>query len=144
VPKPDLNEFETRRAEVQSKFGPILAAKDTTRQEKNDLLEQMRDELREIEVDECRAMDRRLFGMASLLDIELPPRSAQDLWQETHKVPVLSVKGRLALRRAIDEEKTRRREAASWWWKTVIIPGLAAATGLIGALTGLFAVLHHK
>jgi hypothetical protein len=139
----DLN-FAKRRAEVHRKFDPILESKDNTRQEKSDILNQRNEELRKIEEDENRALDSRLFDMARRLDIEIPSRSQGDLWQDTGKWPFMSVKGRLALRRAIDEEKTRRRDVASWWWKTVIIPGLAAATGLIGALTGLFAVLHHK
>jgi hypothetical protein len=139
----DLN-FTKRREEVYKKYEPILHARDTTRQEKNDLTEQMHEEIQKIAADESRAIDARLFARAQRLDIELPPSTEKELWQGPEKAPFLSIKGRLALRRAIDEEKTRRRDVAAWWWKTVIIPGLAAATGLVGSLTGLFAVLHHK
>jgi len=50
------------------------------------------------------------------------------------------------LRRRIDEEKTRRREVKAWWWKTIIAPVITAIIGLIGAATGLVAVIrsHRK
>ena len=141
---PDRSNFSERRAEVQRRFEPILHAPDITRQEKKDIQEQMENELQRITDDENRLTDSRLFNRAASLDIEIPSFRDADSWQATGKSPVLSTKGRLTLRRAIDEENTRRRDVAAWWWKTVIIPGLAAATGLIGALTGLFAILHHK
>jgi hypothetical protein len=140
----DQSDFTKLRAEVQRKYEPVLQAADTTRQERKDLLEQMHNELQKITEDENRAIDFRLFSKAKQLDIDRPSLTEKELWEDTGKAPVLNPKGRLALRRAIDEEKTRRRDVAVWWWKTVIIPGLAAATGLIGSLTGLFAVLHRR
>ena len=136
--------FEERRAEVHRRFDPILQSGDNTRQEKIDIQNQMHEELRRISEDEDRATDSRLFSKARRLDIDLPPFSESVLWQATGKAPILSPKGRLTIRKAIDEERTRRRDVAAWWWKTIIIPALAAATGLIGALTGLFAILHRK
>jgi hypothetical protein len=138
------SDFSRRRQEVQEKYEPVLQAADTTRQERKDLLEQMQIELQKITEDENRTIDSRLFSRAKRLDIDRPSLAENELWEDTGKAPFLSPKGRLALRRAIDEEKTRRRDVAAWWWKRVIIPGLAAATGLIGSLTGLFAVLHRK
>jgi hypothetical protein len=140
----DRLNFTKRRAEVHLRFDPILQAPDNTRREKNDILEQMQNELQKITDDENRFTDTRLFSRATRLDIEIPSFTEIELWRNTGRSPVLSTKGRLALRRAIDEEKTRRRDVAAWWWKTVVIPGLAAGTGLVGALTGLFAILHHK
>jgi hypothetical protein len=84
---------------------------------------------------------------AKKFNIDLPSIEQKDAWvglDGSCGLPFLSNKGKLIMRRAIDEEKIRRREVAAWWWKTVAIPALAAATGLVGALTGLFAVLHHK
>ena len=84
---------------------------------------------------------------AKKFNIDLPSIEQKDAWvglDGSCGLPFLSNKGKLIMRRAIDEEKIRRREVAAWWWKTVTIPALAAATGLVGALTGLFAVLHHK
>lgn len=88
-----------------------------------------------------------MIAEARKFDIDLPPISETEAWEGLDGsvgLPYLSTKGKLIMRRAIDEERIRRREVAAWWWKTVIIPALAAATGLIGALTGLAAVLHHR
>lgn len=88
-----------------------------------------------------------LLAEARKYNIDLPPAGDKEAWSGRDfefGLPFLSNNGILKMRRAIDEEKIRRREVAAWWWKTVIIPALAAATGLVGALTGLFAVLHHK
>jgi hypothetical protein len=46
------------------------------------------------------------------------------------------------VRRRIDEEKMRRREVHAWWWKTIVIPVITALVGLVGALTGLVALLR--
>jgi hypothetical protein len=84
---------------------------------------------------------------ARKFNIDLPSVEEKDAWiglDGSCGLPFLSNKGKLMMRRAIDDEKMRRREVAAWWWKTVIIPALAALTGVIGALTGLVAVLHHK
>jgi hypothetical protein len=140
----ELRGFEKRRAELHKKFDPILHAKETTRLEREDITLQLVGELQKIDFEEGRFIDSRLYRKARRLDIELPPLSNTEMWQENVKPPIFTLKGRLAMRKAIDEEQTRRRDVAAWWWKTVIIPGLAAATGLVGALTGLFAVLHHK
>jgi hypothetical protein len=88
-----------------------------------------------------------MLSEARKYNIDLPSIEDKDAWEGLDfqfGLPFLSNNGKLKMRRAIDEEKIRRREVAAWWWKTVIIPALAAATGLVGALTGLFAVLHHK
>lgn len=139
----DKADFTRQRFLVHQKYTPFLEAADTTRQEKADIRRQMDDELQEITQTESRYIDSILFRKARRLDIDRPPSQNNDLWDDSCRPPVLTPKGRLVLRKAIDEEKTRRRDVAAWWWKTVIIPGLAAATGLVGALTGLFAVLHH-
>jgi hypothetical protein len=84
---------------------------------------------------------------ARKFNIDLPSVEEKDAWiglDGSCGLPFLSNTGKLMMRRAIDDEKMRRREVAAWWWKTVIIPALAALTGVIGALTGLVAVLHHK
>lgn len=89
---------------------------------------------------ECSKLSR----VAVRLDLDEPPYTDKEMWEKVGTFWLLTPKGRLTLRRAIDEERTRRREVAAWWWKTVIIPALAAGTGVIGALTGLLAVSHHK
>ena len=48
---------------------------------------------------------------------------------------------RADVRRLIDEEKSRRFEVKTLWVTKLILPILV---GIIGALTGLFAILHQK
>ena len=56
----------------------------------------------------------------------------------------LSAQGRGHVRKLIDEEKARRFEAKTRWVTKFIVPLLAPLVGIIGALTGLIAVLRHK
>jgi hypothetical protein len=65
------------------------------------------------------------------------------MWEKAASFHILTPKGRLNIRKAIDEEKIRRREVAAWWWKTIWVPLVTALIGLTGALTGLIAVLRH-
>lgn len=139
--KPD---FVRRRLLVHQKYAPFLEAADTTRQEKADIRQQMDNEYQAIAEEESRYIDSILFRKARRLDVDRPASQDNDLWNDSVRPPTLTPKGRLALRKAIDDERVRRREVAAWWWKTVIIPGIAAITGLVGTLTGLFAVLHHS
>ncbi len=53
-------------------------------------------------------------------------------------------RARSHLRKMIDEEKARRFEVKTLWVTKLILPLLAALIGIIGALTGLVAVLHHQ
>lgn len=92
-----------------------------------------------------KSMD--MIQEAKKFNIDFPSIEEKEAWlglDMSYGLPLLSNKGKLMVRQAVDEEKIRRKEVASWWWKTVVIPALAAATGLVGALTGLFGVLHHK
>ena len=139
----DTPDFTRQRFLVHQKYMPFLEAADTTRQEKADIRRQMEDELLGIAEAESRYVDSILFRKARRLDIDGPPSQEEDLWDGSVRPPVLTAKGRLVLRKAIDEEKTRRRDVAAWWWKNVILPTLVSVTGLIGALTGLVAVILH-
>jgi hypothetical protein len=109
--------------------------------------EEMMSELRNTVSEWERFKSIGMLEEARKLNIDLPSIDEKDAWvglDGMFGLPYLSNKGKLIMRRLIDEEKTRRREVAVWWWKTVIIPALAALTGAIGALTGLVAVLHQK
>jgi hypothetical protein len=96
--------------------------------------------------------DQRLERQAQRLDIE--PPSEESAWKPQPQQPeqdvdligfrVLTPSGRMSLRRRIDEERTRRREVKAWWWKNVIIPAIAALTGLAGVITGMIAVIYSK
>ncbi|HWT66151.1 MAG TPA: hypothetical protein VN151_08550 [Terracidiphilus sp.] len=88
-----------------------------------------------------------LLSEARELDIGFPMVTDTDSWMGldgAFGLPFLSPTGSLKVRRAVDEEKVRRREVKAWWWKIVIIPALTALIGLVGAVTGLVAVLHSK
>jgi len=50
----------------------------------------------------------------------------------------------LHLRKLVDAEKARRFEIKTLWVTKFWLPLLAALVGIIGALTGLAAVLQHK
>jgi len=47
------------------------------------------------------------------------------------------------LRSRIRLEKKERREALAFWVKDILVPVLSVALGIIGATTGLIAVLHR-
>ena len=89
----------------------------------------------------------RLFDEARKLDVETPAiNDADGLWQEdyyTHR-RFLNAKGRSNVRRLIDAEKLRRFEVSTLWVAKVILPLLGLIIGILGALTGLLAVLRHK
>lgn len=140
----EMNDFKRQRAEIRERYDPILASAGTMPRERKDIQEQLQEKLRKITEAESRFLDSKLFDEAGQLDIPHPSYSESDFWQQTEKDPVLSTKGRLVLRRAIDEEKLRRREFSSWWWKSVLIPAITSITGLVGVVTGLVAVLHKK
>lgn len=91
-----------------------------------------------------------LIQEARRLDVEFPrlrgkvfddPNWEQDAYAGR---PFLSAKGRFNLRRKVDEEKMRRFEVKTLWVTRFWLPLLAALVGIIGALTGLVAVLRHR
>lgn len=116
--------------------------KDTTDQEKLDTainranleLDKLRWRIQKQETD-------RLCLEAERLDIEIP--ADHTVWKRSPVGDFLPVGLRAELRRAIDEEKTRSREVKAWWWKTIITPALTMLIGLVGALTGLVALLKR-
>jgi hypothetical protein len=57
---------------------------------------------------------------------------------------ILKFRGRAFLRERIDKEKTRRFEVKTLWVTKIILPLAGVLVGIIGALTGLFAILQHK
>jgi hypothetical protein len=93
------------------------------------------------------ARSNQLISRALALDLEFPPQSEEQLWNEKQffgiKFQVLSPRGRSVLRSKIDAEKARRFEVRTLWVTKFWLPLLAALVGIIGALTGLVAVLRH-
>jgi hypothetical protein len=79
---------------------------------------ELRTKTRRLHMENQAREDSDLRMRAHELDIEGPPYG-DDMWDtDESSLMILSLKGRQALRKAIDEEKTRRREVAAWWWKT--------------------------
>lgn len=91
-----------------------------------------------------------LLQEAKELDVDYPHLRGDaldsPLWEENQYSgrPFLSAQGRFELRKKIDEEKTRRFNVQTLWVTKFWVPLLAALVGIIGALTGLAAVLQHR
>lgn len=96
------------------------------------------------------ALSARLLDEAyNKYDVEVPEFSDKSIWTGQEIGPHefrhwLSSRGRSHVRKLIDEEKARRFEVRTRWVTRLILPLLAALVGVIGALTGLIAVLRHK
>jgi len=105
------------------------------------------DEASAIRRRELRGINRQLAELATndllkeaaRFDIPVPTVDPPDL-EEFEETPEF----RAQLRKSIDDEKTRRREVTAWWWTKVVIPAISIIIGLIGAITGLVAVLHRR
>jgi hypothetical protein len=93
-----------------------------------------------------RHIGAQLWQEASSLDIALPPAEEKDMWQysDDGEHRYLTVKGRALARKLIGEERSRRFEVKTLVLTKVVIPLLGLIIGIIGALTGLFAVMHKS
>lgn len=80
---------------------------------------------------------RRFRQIASRLMVPLPESKDKELWKDLHYAQgrALTDKGFWELKKLIRQEKRERREGFVIW--------LAALTGIIGATTGLAAVLSR-
>lgn len=89
-----------------------------------------------------------LIDKANALDVPKPPYTEKQLWdqdeQDGEVALWLNVSGRAHLRKLIAEERARRFESRTLWITKFWLPLLAALVGIIGALTGLFAVLQQR
>jgi hypothetical protein len=87
-----------------------------------------------------------LIDKANALDVPKPPYTMTELWdrdeQDGEVALWLNVNGRAHLRKLIAEHKARTFESNTLWITKFWLPLLAALVGIIGALTGLFAVIH--
>jgi hypothetical protein len=100
----------------------------------------------------------QLLREAIKFDVKIPFED-HECWRETEPIVsvllfsrgelnrvlrVLSPHGRSVLRSKIDAEKARRFEVKTLWVTKFWLPLLAALVGIIGAVTGLVAVLQRK
>lgn len=99
-----------------------------------------------VESDIDLALTLRLARKARSLDVEIPLVNDAPMWhQDTEtKRYMLTPKGRAHMRKMIDEEQARRFDVKTRWVTKLIVPLLAALIGIVGAITGLVAVLRHK
>ena len=88
----------------------------------------------------------RLHHEARKFDIETPPITDREMWtnDEEKQREFYTPKGRAYVRKLVDAEKARRFEVKTLWVTKLIIPLVASLVGILGALTGLFAILHRK
>ena len=86
----------------------------------------------------------QLWEEAREYDIAIP--KGDGVWEDSYygERKYLTMATRATLRRLIDEEKARRFEVKTLWVTKFILPILGGLVGVIGALTGLFAVLHQR
>jgi hypothetical protein len=93
-----------------------------------------------------RLRDEELRQEARRYDVEVPARNEDsEFYDDDFGFGLfLNPKGRTLLRREIDTEKTRRREVKTYWVTKIIIPAGGVLIGLLGAITGLMAVILHK
>jgi|SRR6267378_612755 len=92
------------------------------------------------------AVGQLLLHEARSLDVELPTIEDKTMWFEARGSERiwLSPRGRAHVRKLIDEEKGRRFDVKTRWVTKIILPLAGVLVGIIGALTGLVAVLQHK
>jgi hypothetical protein len=102
-------------------------------------------EVREIERELDMEQSRQLFDKARALDVDTPKPSDNEMWNSDNNIGRiwLTYKGRATVRKAIDEERARRFDVKTRWVTKLILPLLAAVIGIIGAITGLVAVLRY-
>jgi hypothetical protein len=86
----------------------------------------------------------QLWHEAREHDIEIP--KGEGVWEDSlyYDRKYLTMGTRANLRRLIDESKARRFEVKTIWMTKLILPILGGLVGIIGALTGLFAVMHRN
>ena len=104
------------------------------------------EEMRGIEGAIDFAISVRLTDKARALDVEIPENS-DGMWtgvKGNRDQLFLSSRGRAHLRKLIDAEKARRFEVKTLWVTKIILPMAGTIVGIIGALTGLIAVLRHS
>ena len=88
-----------------------------------------------------------LLREARALDIEPPPDTPEVGYWSTDNYygdKLLTPKGRLFLRQLIDAENARRFEIKTMWVSKIILPIVASLVGIIGAITGLLAVIFKR
>jgi hypothetical protein len=120
----------------------ILEDKNASLSEIQRLIEVGFVEINELDEEIAHIVGLRLSREAISLDLEVP--DDEETWEKGEKHAGFTAKGRAQVRKVIDAEKARRFEVKTLWITKFWLPLFAALIGIIGALTGLVAVLQHK
>jgi len=149
----ELRRLESKRKKLVTSYGKqrsaYAAKQEQNPDEYNAILASEHLDLDAIDAEIEVFLSDRLTEEANELDVPLPERGYPPMRDENwyHDHPsgraCLTVQGRHVLRAGIDAEKARRFEAKTLWFTKIIIPFAGILIGIIGALTGLFAVLRH-
>lgn len=133
----DLWRLEREHKKLEKKFRPLLVeAKKKKDADKYELLLYEWLSEKELIEDAFNSLASwSLIRKAGKLNLPIPPHSDGEMWQPspTTRIPCLTAKGRNELRTLIRKEKRARYEEWATWIPLLI--------GLIGAVTGLLAVL---
>lgn len=123
-----------RRA-VTKKYEPLLA-KEKSGDDMTDIMYEEHTELVIVDDQIHRLVTNWLWEQAKKSMIPIPSHDEEGMWEETESRPGtyhLSVKGVGTLRAALRKENKER-------WETLVV-WVAPITGLVGALTGLLAII---
>jgi hypothetical protein len=116
------------------RFGRFKETDDTPQDKEIERLSRKRMEL---------VMSNKLFRDLLVYDLDWGDEPGV-IRQEGEGPALVTLKGRAHIRKLIDQEKARRFEVKTVWVTKFWVPLLAALIGIVGALTGLVAVLQHK
>lgn len=130
----------TEKAKILSEFTKYLS----TNEPLDDITERTKRDVDRLNFLDDLERTYELLEHARAFDIE-PPNDDNSCWTTYDSKlgqRALTPAGRNTIRKMIDEEKSRRREAKAWWWKTIILPAITLGIGIVGAITGLVAVIQ--
>jgi hypothetical protein len=144
----ELWKLKRRRTAVQKAFEKDRAKLKASKAQRDEFFaldSQEYFEVREIERELDMEQSRLLFDQARALDVDTPTPADAEMWNSDNNLGRiwLTYKGRATVRKAIDEERARRFDVKTRWVTKLILPLLAGVIGIIGAITGLVAVLRH-
>lgn len=147
LPLPRLRQLAWQRALIDRSFQHAIrkAKAKEGHDDEESLHNDWRFESAMIEEEENHVVTRTLIRQARKLRLSLPPHNNSDgtesgLWEDGQYFGGrhLSALGVMQLRKDIRDEIKAGHEAKAHW-----IAWLTALTGVLGAITGLVAVLHH-
>ena len=130
---------ERRRRAIEKRFDREFHEAGDDQHEMDHALNQGEWELDKLRWQIQKRETDRLLEAADRYDIVVPDVE----YERTPMGNLLPIEARAELRKAIDAEKLRRREVHAWWWKTFVVPTITLLIGLLGAATGLVAVIKR-